>query len=281
MDDLAGKGALVTGAASGIGLGMARALAAAGAHVLMTDYEEAALAEAHGALAATGAKVSKLRLDVSDRDAVYAAAEAARERLGRLHILCNNAGVGYEGVPADEIPDRDWDWVLGVNLFGVINGIRAFLPLIRDHGEGGHVVNTASIGGFQVRPGFSRGAYNTTKYAVVGLSEALAQDLAPHGIGVSVLAPAAVATSIYRPVRERPPHYGGTHEGRENPALRDAIAAGLDPDQVGRWVVRAIRDNQFYVFPHPQTRDWLDARQARIQAAYDWADRVRAEVSRG
>ena len=176
--DFTGKGAVVTGAASGIGRGIAGALAKAGARVVLADFDADGAERAAADLAGAGADVSALALDVSDRDAVYRAADAVRDRLGSLHILCNNAGVGYEGVPVDEIPDGDWDWVLAVNLFGVVNGLKAFTPLIREHGEGGHIVNTASIGGMQVRPGFHRGAYVTSKYAVVGLSEALAQDVA-------------------------------------------------------------------------------------------------------
>jgi NAD(P)-dependent dehydrogenase (short-subunit alcohol dehydrogenase family) len=279
ITDFAGKGALVTGAASGIGLGIARALAGAGAKVVLADFDARGAERAATELADVGADASALALDVSDRDAVYRAAEEVRERLGRLHMLCNNAGVGYEGVPVDAIPDRDWDWVLGVNLFGVIHGIRAFLPLIKAHGEGGHVVNTASIGGLQVRPGFRRGAYVTSKYAVVGLSEALAQDVAADGIGVSVLCPAAVNTQIYRSVRVRPERFGEPFRGQESETLRGLLKAGMHPDTIGQWVLRAIRDRIFYILPHAETREWLDARHERIRDAYEWAARIALEIA--
>lgn len=279
ITDFTGKGAVVTGAASGIGLGIARALARAGASVVLADFDAAGAERAAAELSGAGCDASALALDVSDRDAVYRAADEVRARVGRLHILCNNAGVGYEGVPADEIPDRDWDWVLGVNLFGVVNGLKAFVPLIREHGEGGHIVNTASIGGLQVRPGFQRGAYVTSKYAVVGLSESLAQDVAPHGIGVSVLCPAAVDTQIYKPERERPDRFGGaTDVGRGSDRLRGLLKAGMPPETIGQWVLRAIRDRAFYILPHAETRDWLDARHDRLREGYDWAARVASEV---
>ncbi len=279
ITDFAGKGAVVTGAASGIGRGIAGALAGAGARVVLADFDAAGAERAAAELAAAGADASSLALDVSDREAVYRAAETVQARLGRVHILCNNAGVGYEGVPVDDIPDGDWDWVLGVNLFGVIHGIKAFVPLIAAHGEGGHVVNTASIGGMQVRPGFHRGAYVTAKYAVVGLSEALANDVARHGIGVSVLCPAAVDTQIYKPERDRPARFGGaTDIGRGSEHLRGLLKAGMSPDTIGQWVLRAIRDRAFYILPHAETREWLDERHERIRAAYDWAAHVAPEV---
>lgn len=279
MRDFAGKGALVTGAASGIGLGISRALATAGMHVVMADFDEAGLVRARADIAGTGAEVHAMPVDVSDRRSVRDLAAFAKDRLGKLHVLCNNAGVGYEGVPIDEIPESDWDWVLGVNLHGVIYGLQNFLPMIEAHGEGGHVVNTASIGGLQVRAGFSRGAYCTTKFAVVGLSEALRNDLAPKGIGVSVLCPAAVDTQIYKPNRNRPERFGATFDGQESEELRGLLKQGKHPDEIGRWVERAIRDNVLFILPHAETRQWLDERHDRIHAAYDWAASVEAEVS--
>lgn len=278
MKEIAGKGALVTGAASGIGLGISRTLAGAGMRVVMADFNEAGLKEAAADIAATGAEVFAARVDVSDKQSVRNLAAFAADSLGALHVLCNNAGVGYEGVPLDEMPDTDWDWVLGVNLHGVVNCLQAFVPMIESHGDAGHIVNTASIGGLQVREGFRRGAYCTTKFAVVGLSEALRNDLAPKNIGVSVLCPAAVNTDIYRPNRNRPDRFGAPYEGQESDTLRNLLKAGKHPDEIGRWVERAIRDNVLYILPHAETRQWLDERHERIHAGYDWAASVEADI---
>jgi NAD(P)-dependent dehydrogenase (short-subunit alcohol dehydrogenase family) len=159
--------------------------------------------------------------------------------------------------------------VIGVNVYGVINGIQAFLPHIRAHGKGGHVVNTASIGGLHVNPSFLTGPYSMTKYAVVALSEALANELADTSIGVSVLCPAAVQTGIHLSGRARPDRLGGAVERPENHFMGELIKDGLTPDTVGNEVVRAIRDRRFWIFPHAQTRQWVEARHARIQAGYD------------
>jgi NAD(P)-dependent dehydrogenase (short-subunit alcohol dehydrogenase family) len=276
--DLKGLGAVVTGAASGIGLGIAQALAARGVKLVLADIDAEALDSAKAGLEADGAAVEAIALDVSDRATVKAAARRAAAFLGRIHILCNNAGVGYAGVPLDKVPDEDWDWVVGVNLMGVINGLQAFLPLIEDHGEGGHIVNTASIGGHQVRPGWGHGVYSTTKFAVVGLSEALQDDLQHKGIGVSVLCPAAVDTAIYDGGRHRPTRFGGPFERAPNHELPALLKQGMAPIEVGRWVVRAIEENVFYIFTHPATKDVIDRRYQRIQEAYAWTDRVGAEV---
>jgi NAD(P)-dependent dehydrogenase (short-subunit alcohol dehydrogenase family) len=280
MKDLKGKGAFVTGAASGIGLGMALALADEGADVVLADIEEGRLAAARDQVAAKGVKTATVRLDVSNREAVYAAAQEAQAALGKIHILCNNAGVSYAGVPLDAVPDKDWDWVVAVNLMGVVNGLQAFLPLIEAHGEGGHVVNTASIGGHHVMPGWGRGLYVTTKYAVVGLSESLLDDLQAKHIGVSVLCPAAVNTDIYQGGRNRPERFGGPYRRPDDHPMIPQLKAGMDPYEVGRWVVRAIEDDEFYIFTHPDTKALLEGRFQRILEAYDWADRVRPDVEK-
>lgn len=278
MRELAGRIALVTGAASGIGLGVSRALANAGMRVAMADFNADALEQAAGDVAAGGGEVLSVPVDVSDRASVDAVAETVRERFGTLHVLCNNAGVGYEGVPLDRMPDNDWNWVLGVNLHGVVNCLQAFLPMIEAHGVGGHIVNTASIGGLQVRAGFQRGAYVTSKFAVVGLSEALRNDLADKNIGVSVLCPAAVNTDIYRPNRNRPERFGAPYSGQESDRLRELLKAGKHPDEIGRWVLRAIQDNVLFILPHAETRQWLEERHDRIMAAYDWAAQVAGDI---
>jgi len=279
MRDLAGKGAVVTGAASGIGRGIARALAGRGMRLALLDIEAEALWAARDEIAALGAEVTALDVDVTDREAMYAAAAAVGAALGRVHLLCNNAGVGYAGVPLDRVPDGDWDWVIGVNLMGVVNGIQAFLPLIKAHGKGGHIVNTASIGGHHVMSGWGHGVYSTSKFAVVGLSEALKDDLEPHGIGVSVLCPAAVDTAIYDGGRNRPARFGGPFERAADHPMVELLKAGMAPPEIGRWVVRAIEDEAFYIFTHPETRVLVERRYRRIQEAYGWARRVAGELT--
>ncbi len=201
MKDVAGKAAFVTGGASGIGLGMVRALASAGMRVAVADIEEEALERARVSLASTGANVFALRLDVTDRAAMAEAAERTEQAFGKVHVLCNNAGVFVSGSTV-RMRYADWDWVLGVNVRGVVNGVQAFLPRIASHGEGGHIVNTASMAGlWSGRGGL---VYNTSKFAVVGLSEAMRADLEDRNIGVSVLCPGVVDTNIFESGRNRP-----------------------------------------------------------------------------
>ncbi len=271
MRQLEGKTAFVTGAASGIGLGIARALAGAKMNIALADIEEAPLESACAEIQGLGVQATATVLDVADRAAMYRAADDVERVFGRVDVLVNNAGVGFVGTPLDEIRDRDFDWVIGVNLHGVIHGIKAFVPLIKRHGEGGHVVNTSSSGGFQIKPGWNHGLYGLTKFAVVGLSEGLEQDLAPHGIGVSVLAPAAVSTKIYQAGRNRPERYGGSFRRSEDHPIAAAGAAGMNADAVGERVLRAIRHNEFYIFTHSETRVWLELRHQRILQAYDSA----------
>lgn len=269
---VAGKTAVITGSASGIGAGMAEAFADAGANLFLIDVDEDGLEATANEASQRGVRAEAMVVDVSDREAMKKAASLAVEAFGRVDILCNNAGVAYAGVPLDRVPDEDWDWVIGVNLKGVINGLQAFLPEMEAHGGEGHIVNTASIGGHHVMPEWSYGVYTTTKFAVVGLSEALALDLAEKGIGVSVLSPAAVDTSIYEIGRNRPERFGGAFELGGNDDLAAALKDGMKPIEIGRWVLRAIRDNQFYLFPHPHTREFVERRHSRMMAAYDWAN---------
>jgi NAD(P)-dependent dehydrogenase (short-subunit alcohol dehydrogenase family) len=274
MQQLAGRCAFVTGAGNGIGLGIARALARAGVHVALADIEAESLARAQGEVAALGVRALALPLDVSDAAAVEAAARRVETEFGRVHICVNNAGVSLGRVPAWQLTQSQWDWLLGVNLFGPVNGVRAFLPLLQRHGEEGHIVNTASIAGFQVNPILRNGSYAMTKYAVVAFSEALGLELAGSPIGVSVLCPALVATTLSRSPQRRPPRFGGPYE-----APRPASAAllpdetTLAPDAVGDRVVQAIRAGEFFIFTHSGPRQWLERRHRRITAAFDDLDR--------
>jgi NAD(P)-dependent dehydrogenase (short-subunit alcohol dehydrogenase family) len=249
MRDLAGKTALVTGAASGIGLGIAGALAQAGMHLVLADLHAEPLEQAGAVIAATGARVETVVTDVSDPDQVVAAGRAAEQAFGKLHVLVNNAGVAMHGIPVEQATPETWRRVIGVNVMGVIHGIHALVPLIRRHGEGGHVVNTASISGFFVREGRHQGGYAMTKYAVVALSEALEQETRGSSIGVSVLCPGP---------------------GRADPA--GGFAGRMEPEAVGARVLHAIRHDEFYIFTHTGERAVIQARHARIAAAFDRAD---------
>jgi NAD(P)-dependent dehydrogenase (short-subunit alcohol dehydrogenase family) len=279
MEDFAGKVAVVTGAASGIGLGLSRTFIRAGMSVAMCDIREDKLNEAVAQVRPLGqGRVITVTVDVSKADSVEAAAQKIESEFGKIHVVCNNAGVVLRGQLMEKIDDKTWDWLLGANLYGVIHGIRSFVPRIRRHGEGGHIVNTASMAGLQVG-NRGTGAYAASKFAVVALSEALANDLKDTNIGVSVLTPAAVQTEIYTS--------SAAHRARENIGGPNAfaktpedIAAGITPDEAGQRVLDGIKAGQFYLITHPETRGWLEARHARIMAAYDFADRWEAEHKR-
>ena len=280
MKDFAGKTAFVTGAAQGIGLGICRALAKAGANLAMADIAADALEAARAGLERDGAQAVALPLDVSDFAAFERAAAAAAARFGKLHILVNNAGVAAPPKPVSAIALEEWNWLIGVNLYGVIHGVRAVLPLLRQHGEAGHVVNTASIAGLQVRPGRGTGGYAATKYAVVAFSESLEQELAGSAIGVSVLCPAAVNTAIYLAGRRRPQRFGGPFEPPPPGPNHIALADGLAPDAVGERVLEAIRGGEFFIFTHEEPRGWIEARHRRLIDAFDRTTRYNRERGR-
>jgi NAD(P)-dependent dehydrogenase (short-subunit alcohol dehydrogenase family) len=273
MRHLEGMTAVVTGAASGIGLGLARTFAREGMSVVLCDIRADRLDSALAEVRALGAKAIAVPTDVSDRASVEQAARRTIEAFGAVHVVCNNAGVTMHGKSVADLAPKEWDWVIGVNLYGVIHGVQIFLPLIRRHGGEGHIVNTASIAGFQVKPERKSGAYSTTKFAVVALSESLAQDLAETPIGVSVLAPAAVNTQIYRSGESRPERFGGPFQIPGNDPLHDELQFGMHPDAVGARVVHAIQARELFVFTHMECRDWLDQRHQRIHAAFDACER--------
>ena len=271
----------MTGAASGIGLGIAKALAAAGANIVLADLRPEPLEAARKAVEAMGGRALGVPTDVSDAASVAAAGQAALDEFGALHIAVNNAGVAMHGTPLEKVSPEEWDWVIGVNIKGVINGIRSFVPMIRSHGQGGHVVNTGSISSLFVRQGRDQGAYAMTKYAVLALSEALEQEMAGSGIGVSVLCPGGVATSIFDSASTRPERFGGSYRRPEQEALASAFTAeALAPEVVGRRVLQAIRDNEFYVLTHTGERAAITARFDRIHAAFDRADAVMLTIPR-
>jgi NAD(P)-dependent dehydrogenase (short-subunit alcohol dehydrogenase family) len=275
MRELAGKAAFVTGGASGIGLALGRAFAGSGMKVMLADIETDALAAAVESLRYLAPDARGVACDVADPTSVERAAEASFEAFGHVHIVCNNAGVGA-GSGIDDISLDNWRWVLDVNLMGVLHGIRTFLPHIRAHGEGGHIVNTASMAGMVSGLGFS--PYAASKFAVVTMSEGLATQLKPLGIGVTVLCPGFVRTRIGESARNRPARYGearrpdpASEAGQLTARLAELGRGGLDPRDVAAQVLHAIREDELYVFTHPDMRPELEERFAAILAAMDRA----------
>ena len=278
MKDIKGKTAYVSGAASGIGLGITTALVKAGVNVAMIDIRKDALEEARARLHNLGGQTEAFVSDVSDAQVLKETADEIEKRFGPLHILCNNAGIAMLGTPLDEITQADWNWVIDVNIKGAINGVSTFVPRMKAHGQGGHIVNTASIAGLQVNPNFRTGAYSLTKYAVVALSEGLEQELAGHNIGVSVLCPAAVDTGIHLSARSRPERLGGAFERKADHFMGDLIKDGLKPEQVGARVVKAIQENEFYILTHSSPREWVEKRFNLIMEAFDRAEAFEKEL---
>ena len=273
MKDVSGKTAFVTGAASGIGLGIASALSQAGAKVMLCDIEADALSQATDNLKATNADVHSVRADVSLKAELKAAAEATINRFGKVHILVNNAGVGGGG-PYGSWTDASWEWTLGVNLMAVIWGVEIFGPLIEQHGEGGHIVSTASMAGL-ISSGST--SYNVSKYGVVALSEGLRVELAPRGIGVSVLCPGFVRTNIVDFLRNLPERFPRPNEQRLNAfrssetfrILQDRVSKGVDPRYVGELVREGIENDWPYIFTDNELEPFVDARFAAIKAGFD------------
>ena len=269
MESVQNKVAVVTGAASGIGLGMVRALTGAGVHVAMLDVEQDALAAARAEFETANVDVQPFGCDVSDRGQVKDVAQAVRDHYGRVDIVCNNAGVAAGG-SIEETTEDDWDWVLGVNLHGVINGMRAYAPIMKDGGEGGHFVNTASILGHWA--GARMSIYCASKYAVVAISESAREDLAPYNIGVSALCPGMINTRILRSERNRPASLPAGSSGfvAERAEVERRFAEqGLDPDVVGEQVLDGIRKNKAFIFTHAALANGIRERMERVLAGFD------------
>jgi len=263
--------AVVTGAASGIGRAMAERFAAAGMKVVLADVEEPALVEATRALVARGAAALAVRTDVSRAADVEALADAAYARFGGVHVLCNNAGVAGDGATTWEQSLDTWQWVLAVNLWGVVHGIHTFVPRMLAHGGEGHVVNTASMAGHLSTPFLS--SYNATKFGVVTISECLHHELQMVGaaVRVSVLCPGFVRTKIIDAERNRPPELRDDEQRSEaaqafRTAVRSFVDAGTPPETVAERVFEAIHDQRFWIFPHPEMLEAVRARAESILA---------------
>jgi len=267
MADLRGKTAFITGGANGIGLGIARALVKAGANVVIADIREDALASARASLSAD-AQIETVQLDVTDRAAFARAADQAEARFGKIHLLIGNAGIGVMGPVLDARYD-DWDWGLGVNLGGVINGLVTILPRIKAHGEGGQVVTTSSQSA--LIPISYSAIYTAAKAAVLGLSEAIRGELAAENIGVSAFMPGPVQSNIAMSGELRPQEYrgdSGYREREEQLEQRPNSPLWMEADEVGERVVAGIRANDLYILTHPEFADGMRTRFDAILASF-------------
>jgi len=253
--------AVVTGGASGIGRALAEGLAAEGASIVVADVDEPGLVETVKRIERRGGRALSVPTDVTDRARVQVLADRAFAAFGKVHVLCNNAGVAIWG-GLEQSTHRDWEWVLGVNLWGVINGLEAFLPRMIAQREGGHVLNTASMAGLIASQGL--GIYNASKYAVVGLSETLVKDLRPYGIGVSILCPMGVATAIRSSERNRP---APLRNAAPPAAPVELIGRTLEPETVAAMAISAIKDNRLYVITHEEGLEPLRRRFQRLEQA--------------
>jgi NAD(P)-dependent dehydrogenase (short-subunit alcohol dehydrogenase family) len=273
MMEIRHRNAFVTGGASGIGLALSRALAQAGANVVIADVNQARLDEATTVIGQLGVRACGIHLDVTDREAYARAADVAEREIGPIHLLCNNAGVGFLG-PIKHASYADWDWVLGVNLGGTVNGVQTILPRILAHGEGGHIVSTASAAG--LFGATFAGIYVAAKMAVVGFMEVLRDELAGDGIGVSVLCPHLVRTHIYEHADLRPERYANPGESHLPPGFSDNLRAandcGMDPAEVAGQVIDAIRTNRLYVITHPELRQPIEQRYRAMLASVATGD---------
>jgi NAD(P)-dependent dehydrogenase (short-subunit alcohol dehydrogenase family) len=268
MERLADRVAWISGGASGIGLAIAHRLADEKVKLVLVDIEQSALDAAKAELEKKGASVLAIRADVSSSEQVSAAAKRARDTFGLVHIIVNNAGVGGGGGPMWGIAEGDWQWTLGVNLWGVIHGIRALLPALVESGEEGHVINTASMAGLTSTP--FMGPYTATKHAVVAMSECLSKELelVKSKVKVSVLCPGFVQTKISSSHRNRGDSFGEpTHTpGAEKFAtvLDNLVKSGQPASKVGDDVVRAIKGDKFYILTHPEMKPAIEHRMRQI-----------------
>jgi len=269
-----GKLAFITGGASGIGLGIARSLVERGASAVLADLRADHIEHARAAFEAAGRadRVAAVEMDVTDRAAFADAAAQMRDR-GGVDILVNNAGVGVEG-PILQAGHADWDWGLGVNLGGVVNGLQAFLPQMREHGRGGHVVNTASLAATIVMPG-NFTIYAASKAAVLNLSENMRADLAEAGIGISVLCPGFVKSNIHESGQNRPAQFragSGFAEAEQALSEREVGADWMEPETVGEMVAEAILANRLYVITHGEFKNLMERRARDLLDATPHSD---------
>jgi NADP-dependent 3-hydroxy acid dehydrogenase YdfG len=280
MQDFAGKVAFITGGGSGVALGQAKVMAREGVKVVLADVRQDHLDQAMQFFASKGLPAHAIKLDITDRAAFARAADEAERVFGPVQLLFNTAGVSVFG-PLEKATYEDYDWMMGVNFGGVVNGIQTFVPRMIAYGRGGHIVNTASMGAFASND--PAGIYCASKFAVRGLSEALRGALAKYDIGVSVLCPANVKTNIAESVVTRPAHLRNTGyvvDDEVLQSLRTIYAAGMDPVELAEHVLTAIKRNDYYVIPYPEVRAGLEAQFAAVLAALPPPDSDAAGVAK-
>jgi NAD(P)-dependent dehydrogenase (short-subunit alcohol dehydrogenase family) len=276
LRDLKGKTAFVTGGASGFGLEFAKLFLAEGMNVFLADIEAGPLETAIAALRPLG-KVSGAVCDVAKRASLQIAADEAIAAFGAVHLVCNNAGIGGGSGGVEEFSERHWDWVMGVNLMGVVHGISIFLPHMRARGQGGWFVNTASMAGLLGQP--FGAPYSASKSAVIAVSESLAYELRESNIGVSILCPGFAKTGIAQSERNQPAELAAEARAKSKAAAEraalsiQAVATGIEPAEVAARTLQGIKDGDLYIFTHPAMRKMIEKRFERIGAAYDKADK--------
>jgi NAD(P)-dependent dehydrogenase (short-subunit alcohol dehydrogenase family) len=272
MKDVDGKTAFITGGASGIGFGMARAFLKAGMKVVMADIRQDHLDDAASTLRGSNLPHHFIKLDVTDREAFARAADETERIFGKVHVVCNNAGVGANA-PIDQADWEDWDWVMGVNLGGVVNGVKTFVPRIKSHGEGGHVVNTSSMAGI-IPLTATGGIYAASKFAVRGLTDSLRLALGEYKIGVSVLCPGLVHTNIMDGEKSRPERFKAQTQHPPRWSGASSANAGMDPLEMGERVLRGIRRNDAYILTHGEFKDEVAGLFDDILAAFPTDDHI-------
>jgi len=274
MSQFADKTAIISGGAEGIGLSIAKALGEQKMNIVLADIDQKNLEKASLELRDSGVSVLPVTLDVADEAQWHDAAQQAIERFGKIHMVVNNAGIGGDTGPIQNTQTKGWQWALDVNLMGVMYGAKVMVPLIKQHGEGGWIINVASMAGMGGIP--YNGAYTATKTAVVALSESWAAELQSKGIKVSVLCPAFVQTRIYDSDRNRPLKYQNdtatpTNEDSFADKTKHLVENGIDVSIVGKRVVEALNDGELYIFTHPNYRAIVQRRFQAIDAAFERA----------
>lgn len=274
MSQFAGKTAIISGGAEGIGLSIAKALGEQKMNIVLGDIDQKNLEKASLELRGSGISVLPVTLDVADETQWHNAAQQAIERFGKIHMVVNNAGIGGDTGPIQNAQTKGWQWALDVNLMGVMYGAKVIVPWIKQHGEGGWIINVASMAGMGGIP--YNGAYTATKTAVVALSESWAAELQSKDIKVAVLCPAFVQTRIYDSDRNRPLKYQNdtatpTNEDSFADKTKHLVENGIDVSIVGKRVVEALNDGELYIFTHPNYRAIVQRRFQAIDAAFERA----------